>query len=444
MATWPTIRLVLILALLNQWETRQLDFVLAYTQADVECELYMTIPNGFQVAEGNGKDYVLQLKKNLFGQRQAGRVWNKHLVQALMTVGFKQSSIDEFLFYKGSIMFALYTDDSILTGPDPSELDQTIQRMMEAGLNITVEGNISDFLGVQIQREGDAFHLSQPHLISDILTELRLNDENTVTKSTPIASSKQLLRHVDSPPFDAHFDYRRIIGKLNYLEKCSRPDISCAVHQAARFVADPRFEHGKAIKWLGRYLKGNKDKGIYYQPDLSQGFQVYVDASFAGNWDPTVASWDSDTARSRTGYIIFYAACPIVWASKMQSEIALSATESEYLAISTAMREVLPIIDLLKEMAECVTILRHKPPILHCRVFEDNSGAVEIAKGVKSPLLRPRTKHINVKYHHFRTKVLSGDIEINQISTKDMLADLLTKGVNQATLESLRPKLMGW
>ena len=316
--------------------------------------------------------------------------------------------------------------------------------MMEAGLNITVEGNISDFLGVQIQREGDAFHLSQPHLISDILTELRLNDENTVTKSTPIASSKQLLRHVDSPPFDAHFDYRRIIGKLNYLEKCSRPDISCAVHQAARFVADPRFEHGKAVKWLGRYLKGNKDKGIYYQPDLSQGFQVYVDASFAGNWDPTVASWDSDTARSRTGYIIFYAACPNVWASKMQSEIALSATESEYLAISTAMREVLPIIDLLKEMAECVTILRHKPPILHCRVFEDNSGAVEIAKGVKSPLLRPRTKHINVKYHHFRTKVLSGDIEINQISTKDMLADLLTKGVNQATLESLRPKLMGW
>ena len=359
-------------------------------------------------------------------------------------MGFKQSLIDECLFYKGSILFVLYTDDSILTGPDSSELDQTIQRMIEAGLNITVEGNISDFLGVQIQREGDVFHLSQPHLISDILTELRLNDENTVTKSTPTASSKQLLRHLDSKPFDAHFDYRKIIGKLNYLEKCSRPDISCAVHQAARFVADPRFEHGKAIKWLGRYLKGNKDKGIYYRPDLSQGFQVYVDASFAGNWDPNVASWDSDTARSRTGYVIFYAGCPIVWASKMQSEIALSATESEYLAISTAMREVLPIIELLKEMAKCLTVLQYKPPILHCSVFEDNTGAVEISKGAKTPLLRPRTKHINVKYHHFRTKVLKGDIEISHISTKDMLADLLTKGVNQATLESLRPKLMGW
>jgi len=91
-----------------------------------------------------------------------------------------------------------------------------------------------------------------------------------------------------------------------------------------------------------------------------------------------------------------------------------------------------------------VTVLRNKPPVLHCRVFEDNSGAVEIAKGVKNPLLQPRTKHINVKYHHFRTKVLNVDIEINQISTKDMLADLLTKGVNQATLESLRPNLMGW
>jgi hypothetical protein len=179
--------------------------------------------------------------------------------------------------------------------------------MMEAVLNITVEGNISDFLGVQIQREGDVFHLSQPHLISDIPTELRLNNENTVTKSIPTASSKQLLWHLDSPPFDAHFNYQQIIGKLNYLEKCSRPDISCAVHQAARFVADPRFEHGKAIKWLGKYLEGNKDKGIYYRPDLSQGFQLYVDTSFASNWDPNVALWDSDTACSRTGFVILYA-----------------------------------------------------------------------------------------------------------------------------------------
>jgi hypothetical protein len=134
------------------------------------------------------------------------------------------------------------------------------------------------------------------------------------------------------------------------LEKCSQPDISCAVHQVARFVSDPRVEHGKAFKWLGRYLKYTQDKGIIYNPKLKEGFKVYVDASFAGDWDPSTAEWDSDTARSRTGYIIMYANCPVLWASKLQSDIALSSTESEYLAISTAIRDVIPLMELLKEL----------------------------------------------------------------------------------------------
>jgi hypothetical protein len=316
--------------------------------------------------------------------------------------------------------------------------------MKEAGLKLTVEGDIADFLGVRIQRMQDRFHLSQPHLIADILKELRLDSENITTKSTPSASSKQLLRHEDSKAFDGHFDYRKVIGKLNYLEKCSRPDITCSVHQAARFVDDPKQEHGKAIKWLGRYLKSTQDKGIIYSPQLDNGFHVYVDASFAGDWDQKNAEWDTDTARSRTGYVIMYANCPILWASKMQSEIALSSTESEYLAISAATREVLPIMELLQEMIKHNCGFKLYPPVIHCRVFEDNSGAVEIAKGVKSPKMRPRTKHINVKYHHFRSKVLNGEMTIQQISTKDMLADLLTKGVNQTVLETLRPQLMGW
>jgi Reverse transcriptase (RNA-dependent DNA polymerase) len=86
--------------------------VLAYAQADVECDLYMEIPKGFEVV-GENLDYVLKLKKNLFGQKQAGRVWNKHLVNKLESVGFKQSVIDECLFFKSSAMFILYTDDSI-------------------------------------------------------------------------------------------------------------------------------------------------------------------------------------------------------------------------------------------------------------------------------------------------------------------------------------------
>ncbi len=112
--------------------------------------------------------------------------------------------------------------------------------------------------------------------------------------------------------------------------------------------------HGKApVKWIGRYLAGTKDKGIIMKPDRSKGFEVYVDASFVGDWDPEEADWDSETAKSRTkGYIFMFAGCPILWTSRVQSEVALSTTESEYIAILNATREVLPLIKLVDELQD--------------------------------------------------------------------------------------------
>jgi hypothetical protein len=443
-ASWSTIRMVLILALINGWDTRQVDFVLAYTQAEVECELYMSIPKGFEV-EGD-EEYVLKLKKNLFGQRQAGRVWNKHLIERLKAVGFVASQIDECLFYKGQSVFVLYTDDSILAGPDSKELDSIIEEMKKAELDLTVEGDIADFLGVKIERSqgGKSFSLTQPHLIDDILKELRLDADKTAIKRTTGASSKPLLRNPTAEPFDGHFDYRRVIGKLNYLEKCTRIDVTCATHQCARFVSEPKDVHGKAVKWIGRYLAGTRDKGLVLKPDKSRGFEVYVDASFVGDWDPETADWDSETAKSRMGYIFMFAGCPILWTSRVQGEVALSTTESEYIAISHATREVLPLIELLDELQDKGVIEKEVKPVMRCKVFEDNSGAVELATSVKSPKMRPRTKHINTKYHHFRQQVQEGKIVIEAIGTEDMLADILTKVVNEETLMRLRPRIMGW
>jgi hypothetical protein len=163
----------------------------------------------------------------------------------------------------------------------------------------------------------------------------------------------------------------------------------------------------------------------------------------AGNWDIEDASWDIDTARSRTGYVIMYAACPVLWTSKLQGEIALSTTESEYLAILAATREVLPIIELIKEMIGQGRIINDNAVIL-CRVFEDNSGAIEVATNVKNPKMRPRTKHINTKYHHFRSKVLDGTLKIEHVTTQDMVADILTKCVNEDVLIKLRKLISGW
>ena len=438
-ANWSSIRLLLIMSIVNKWHTRQIDFVQAYTQAEVEKDMYMEIPRGFNVSEKG--DFVLKIHKNIYGQKQAGRVWNNHLVDKLIQIGFKQCDHDPCVFTKGQNIYVLYVDDSILMGPNPKELDSLIQQMRDASLDLTVEGDVSDFLGVNVEYKKDGtVHLTQPQLIKSILEELHLMRDDVKGKNVPAATSKLLTSHQDSEPFDEHFNYRRVIGKLNYLERSSRPDIACAVHQCARFVSDPRVEHGQAVKWLGRYLKTTADKGLILRPK-GDSFEVYVDADFAGNWNPEDAPDHSYTARSRHGYIIMYQGCPIVWASKMQTEIALSSTESEFIGLSMALRNTIPLMELIKELQAHGFKMSSTQPKVHCRVFEDNSGALEIAK---VPKMRPRTKHINIKYHHFRDYVERGEITIHPIRSEDQPADLLTKPVPEPVLRKHREFIMGW
>jgi hypothetical protein len=338
-------------------------------------------------------------------------------------------------------MYVLYTDDSILAGPDNGEVEEAIADIKKAGLNITVEGDLQDFLGVNIERkENGTIHLTQPHLIDQILKDLHLEKEKVSTKTTPARSSTILNAHEDSKAFDGHYHYRSVIGKLNYLERGTRPDIAYIVHQCARFTANPKEEHGAALKWLGRYLKGTRDKGMILNPCNDRDLEVYVDADFAGNWNQGEGH-KRDTARSRHGYIIMYAGVPISWKSQLQGEICLSSTEAEYTGLSYALRETIPIMEMLKEMKDFGFPVQTAKPQVHCRVFEDNSGALEMATIHK---YRPRTKHICTKLHHFRDYVMRGEISIHPIDTKKQPADFLTKPLNEELLVVHRETVMGW
>ena len=440
--TWPATRYFLAQSILHGWHTKQMDFVLAYTQAEVDrSDLYMEIPRGVTLDGADSSLYVLHLKQNLYGMKQAGRVWNKHLVGGLVKLGFKQSSVDECVLYFDKSVLLVYTDDTILMGPDESELNHIVT-LLQSKFDLEVEGTLCDYLGINITKTGSgALELTQPHLIQSILEDLGLNRDGTTPKHTPALSSKILGKDQHEPPHSEEtFQYRSVIGKLNYLEKSTRPDIAYAVHQCARFSSDPRSSHTKAVKRIGRYLLATADKGIILQPN-STSFECWVDASHAGEWNKETAPVDQATAKSRSGYAITLGGCPILWASKMQTEIALSSTEAEYIAMSQAMREVLPMMALMQEAAEAGVLPAAEVPKVHCKVFEDNSGAIEIAR---LPKMRPRTKHLNIKYHHFRDQVARGRITIHFVPTEDQIADMLTKPVPIELLTRFRGRLMGW
>ena len=440
-ASWPAIRLALSMVLLHGWHAKQVDYVLAYPQAPAARPMYMSIPKGCDIPGYNSNEWVLNVRRNIYGGKDSGRVWYLFLKSKLESIGFVKSKFDDCVFFKGKAMYVLYTDDSILVGPDQKELDNILKEIQSTGLDITSEDGIDDFLGVTINHRKDGtIHLTQKRLIKSILDDLGLTGDNVKCQPSPMSSSKLLSRHPNSPSFDNNFNYRRVIGKLLFLEKSSRPDLTYAVHQCARFSHDPKVEHGNAVKRIGRYLKGTMDKGLIMKSDLSSKLQLHVDADFAGNWDKEIASNDPATAQSRHGYVLSYCGIPLLWASQLQSIIALSTTEAEYIGMSKALQDTLPVLWILQEMHDLGFKVHATKADVHCRVFQDNSGAVEIAN---VPKYRPRTKHINQRYHFFRSHV-GKHLTVLPIDTRDQVADIFTKPLNLAAFLKHRRTLQGW
>ena len=144
---------------------------------------------------------------------------------------------------------------------------------------------------------------------------------------------------------------------------------------------------------------------------------------------------------SRTGFVIVYAGVPLIWCSKLQTQIALSTVEVEYLALSHSAREIIPTQELLQEIAQSFNFHIPRQTQIHCDIYEDNNGALELATTLK---MRPRTKHIGVCYHHFRTKLQDGSLRMHPIDTKEQIADIFTKPLIHSKYVYLRNKMMGW
>jgi hypothetical protein len=366
------------------------------------------------------------------------------MTEKTIALGFTQSETDECVFYYKSSVLLVYTDDCIIMGASDAELDKMVKKL-QSSFDLTEEGDLCDYLGIKVTKHEDAsISLTQLHLIASILKDLGLDKPNTNTARTPSSSTKKkaLTRHEDLPAHDQkQFDYRSVIGKLNYLEKSSRPDIAEAVHQCARFSSNPRSAHTEAVKRIGRYLRGTDQQGVIMRPGDTQSFECWVDASHAGEWQNEGDTPDSATARSRMGYVFTYANCPILWASKLQTEIALSTTEAEYMALSMAMRELIPLVRLFTEAKKKGIDVDVNKAVIKCTVFEDNEGAAEIATVHK---FRSRTKHIHLKYHHFREHVKSGLVRIEKVSTEAQLADVFTKPLGLVLFLRHRLSIMGW
>jgi hypothetical protein len=211
------------------------------------------------------------------------------------------------------------------------------------------QGSIGKYLGLLIQDiDTNTFEMSQPFLICRILDFLLLDKNKTKGQDTPVG--KPLLNcDLNSVSWKHTWLYCGGVGMLSYLTTSVRPEIQMAAHQTACFSIKPMQLHELSIMQIGRYLCNNPEGSIIYKVNRTKGLEVYADADFAGGWS-TADSENADCVLSRTGFVICYANCPVIWCSKHQTEIALSTAEAKYIAMSHALRKTIPVQNLIKEI----------------------------------------------------------------------------------------------
>ena len=163
-----------------------------------------------------------------------------------------------------------------------------------------------------------------------------------------------------------------------------------------------------------------------------------MDADFCGNWDKDIAPLEPDTARSRHGLIIKLFGVPIYWQSKLQTQFALSTAESELLGLrSRYVKSIMYLVEEINEKVVGIPVV----PIMHCRLFEDNMAALEMAK---IPKLRLRTRHINVAYQHLASEVASKRLLLQTVGNLHQQADYLTKSCDVVPFERHQKSVQRW
>ncbi|GAU29493.1 hypothetical protein TSUD_360380 [Trifolium subterraneum] len=379
-----TIRVLMVVAASQNWPLYQLDVNTAFLHGDLNEEVYMKPPPGLDLPQ---PDLVCKLQRSLYGLKQASRQWNTKLTETLIASGYTQCKSDYSLFTKlsttGFTVILVYVDDLVLGGTDPHEIT-TVKTLLNNKFSIKDLG---------ILKTKPCPTPMQPHQ--------QLHKTSGTLLSDPTA-------------------YRRLIGRLLYLTH-SRPEISYAVSKLSQFLSDPTNEHMLAGLHVLKYLKNNPGKGLFFSSNSTLQLKGFCDSDWASC---------PDTRRSTSGYCFFLSSSLISWKSKKQNVVSRSSSEAEYRALAQATCEAQWLLYILRDLH-----ISHDFPIaLYC----DNQSALHIAANL---VYHERTKHIEIDCHVVRDKVQQGLLHLLPVSSKDQLADILTKSLHPGPFSSLESKL---
>ncbi|KAH7472327.1 Retrovirus-related Pol polyprotein from transposon TNT 1-94 [Phytophthora ramorum] len=391
-------------------EAENVDVDTAFLYGDVEEELYMDQPDGFEDQVNPTKKCLLM--QALYGTKQAARQWNSKLNKHLEGQGFHRSAADPCVYVRRSdskfSIIIVYVDDLMIFSRTKAEIGE-IKKALKREFSIKELGELKYCLGIEIHRNRDdkTIVMNQRAYIQRLAEKFGV--EKCKAVHTPADSNSKLVKPSEDEDFVPRYPYRELVGALMYLATCTRPDIAQAVGEVAKFCERYNKSHWVAAKRILKYLKTTQDLGLVFNGGTKGELIGYADANWAG---------DLDTRRSTTGYVFFLNGSAISWKSKRQPTVATSSTEAEYMALYNATQEAVWLRQLLLDVGcECVGATT---------IFQDNQGCIALAK---NPAYHSRTKHIDLKYHFLREKVEDKVIVLEYKPTDEMIADGFTKAL---------------
>ena len=355
-----TFRIALVLKMLHDLDTAQFDVETAFLYGDLDEEIYMEMPAGYEkYLKENGKGdfdpkiWCVALHKSIYGLVQAARQWWKKFKEALEKQGFKPSAADPCLFIRkgpdGLIFILIYVDDGAIFG-NKRIIDQVLADL-GTQFSIKILGTVSDYVGCHlvVNKKRDTMYIVQPKLIRELKKKFGPQVKTRREAGLPAAPKFVAMRPVEGEPTIDEAEqsaYRTGVGMLLYLVKHSRPDISNAVRELTKVLGTATMGHYKAMLRTIKYVLETEDWGLRIKPNRQNGLftlKGLCDSDHCG---------DRDTRISVYGYILTFCDAPIAWKSKSGKAVTLSSTESEYVAIS----ELAKVILFVKQVLESIGI----------------------------------------------------------------------------------------
>lgn len=382
-----------------------MDVVTAFLYGFLDETIYVIQPTLFE----KGENKVCLLRKALYGLKQSPRVWYQTLQDFLQKMGFRRTESDHGVFVSEDMYIAIYVDDLLIFGKDASKLQQ-LQHELKSRFRMTDLGEVSHYLGIEVDVSADksTITLRQTTYIKKVLSRFNMLDSRPVSTPMEPGIGNTLTPSEDQADKETITWYQSVVGSLMWPAIHTRPDIAYAVGVLSRYCSNPSSLHCKYLQRIMRYLAGTLDVGLVFRRNTQDDIVGYSDSDYAGT---------KDGRRSTGAYVFMLAGAPISHRSKLQPTVAMSTCEAEYMAMTEAAKEAIWCARFLAEL----DFRKKDTPVL---IRGDNQGAIALAE---NPEFHSRNKHIEVKWHWIREVRRSRKILIEYISTKEMVADGLTK-----------------